>query len=428
MIFAKAIYLWGLLGLLLPIAIHMWSRKKVKTIKVGSTKLLEASKPKQTSSIALNELWLLLLRLLTVLLLVLILAEPKITTKKKSTAISYLVESSLLNDERMRSILDTIPQEAVRILKKGFPLWNESDNQITSETPLYWQLAQNLHRIPADSIVVFSKGLIHGLKGRRPKIKANTRWIVVPPDIKNTQVVDVVNKDSFYEILSVSSDNTRLSFKKDSVALNSDIIEFSPEKDSLRVSTSSSKKWATIQKNTPLQIGILKNDSLKNQVQFFRAAYSAISKFLNRPIVFNETNDLNAIENFDTFIAFDNTFKQDAETKIILYKPDRFADELITKGSTKNLYHLTRLLNSENIVNEHLPESLIGILKLHEEKENVLSSTDTRTIDEKLIQPLKSNAITIKNTASIIQLAPWLWWFLIVVVLLERALSKYRKQ
>ena len=49
--FLNATYLWGLLGILLPLAIHLWSRKKVVTIKVGSIKLLQASEPKQNSNI-----------------------------------------------------------------------------------------------------------------------------------------------------------------------------------------------------------------------------------------------------------------------------------------------------------------------------------------------------------------------------------------
>ena len=61
MVFLNPLFLWTLLGLSIPIAIHFWSKKKVKTIKIGSTQLLKQLNPKQTSSIRLNQWFLLLL-------------------------------------------------------------------------------------------------------------------------------------------------------------------------------------------------------------------------------------------------------------------------------------------------------------------------------------------------------------------------------
>ena len=43
MSFAHPLYLWTLLGLLVPIAIHLWSKKEAKTIKIGSVQLLSES-------------------------------------------------------------------------------------------------------------------------------------------------------------------------------------------------------------------------------------------------------------------------------------------------------------------------------------------------------------------------------------------------
>ena len=59
MTFLNPTYLWGLLGLAVPLAIHLWSKMEGKTIKIGSIQLLTEANPKQASSIHLNELFLL---------------------------------------------------------------------------------------------------------------------------------------------------------------------------------------------------------------------------------------------------------------------------------------------------------------------------------------------------------------------------------
>ncbi len=428
MVFANAIYLWGLLGLLIPIAIHLWSRKKVKTIKVGSTKLLEASEPKQTNSIKLNELWLLLLRLLTILLLVFILSEPSITTKEKNTTINYLVESSLVNDKRMSSILDTIPKESVRILEKGFPKWNDYDFSELSETPSYWQLAQEMQFILSDSIIVFSRGFSKGLKGKRPRIAANTRWIVVESNEVSQKLVEAMEKDSYAEMLSISSSENLLSFEKDSIVMDSDVLEFNPEKDSIRLSTSESKDWIALKKDIPIKIGILENDTLSDQVQFIKAAYRGMSRFLDRPLRIEVLAGEDSIEDFDTLISFDDKLTINMETNVIIYQPNKFASQLITEGPTKNVFYLTKLLDSENIVNEHLPERLLDILQLRTGFESTISTSDVRTVAENELQPLKSKAKPIKNIAGLVQMASWLWLALLLVIILERIVSKLRKQ
>ncbi|HSJ11124.1 MAG TPA: BatA domain-containing protein, partial [Gillisia sp.] len=117
MIFLNPAYLWALLGLAVPVAIHLWSRKEGRTIKIGSIELLREKDPKRSSSISPNEFWLLLLRKLAITLLVFILAEPRLTAKTENSPITYLVEPALLSQEDISAILDTLDPEAVRLLQ-----------------------------------------------------------------------------------------------------------------------------------------------------------------------------------------------------------------------------------------------------------------------------------------------------------------------
>ena len=430
MVFTNATYLWGLLGLLLPLAIHLWSRKKLKTIKVGSIKLLQASEPKQTSSIRINELWLLFLRLLTVLLLVLILAEPRITSVKENLTIQYLIEPSLLNDERLSSILDSIPKEAVRILETRFPKWDDYDVVKPSKALNYWQLAQQMKSLPADSIVVFSKGLVKGIKGARPIIQANTRWIVIEPELGTEKAIAVRQKDASVEVLSISNDERTLSFKKKRITSASDLVEINLKGDSIRLKAHGSEDWMLLKKNNPIRICIVNTDSLLEQISYFKAAYRGISKFLDRPLEIDSFENLDSIklDDYHTIISFENTELIHAKVNQLRYQPNEFANQLIENGPAKNIFHLTELLNSENIIKEYLPVKLWSLLDLNADLEYVINANDRRVVSEKELQPLTYDGERLKSTIATVQLTPWLWLFFILVILVERILAKLRKQ
>ncbi len=402
----------------------------MKTIKVGSTKLLEASEPKQTSSIKLNELWLLFLRLLMLLALVFLLAEPSIARTEKNVALNYVIEASLLNDERMRAILDTVPKESVRILKNGFPKWGDYEFNAANQQLSYWHLAQQMGAIPADSIVIFSEGSLTRLKGARPEIKANTRWIVLEVDSAKQRLIDATHKESYAEVLAVSSDAKLLSFKKDTIAFDSDLITVNRNKDSIRISSNNAKDWLALKKNRPLQIGILAHDTLYRQVQFLKAAYRGISHFLNRPVeieILKHPDDVDDFD-FDTLVSFGNELPEAWETTLLLYRPDAFSNQLIAEGPTNTIFHLTRLLDIENIVDEHLPQKLLKLLPLRTELSDVIHSNDLRIVAEAELQPMKSEEEGLKNRASLVELTHWLWLFFVAVVVGERVLSKRRKQ
>ena len=165
-------YLWGLLALAIPIIIHLWSRKKVRTIKVGSIQFIAPTKSKESNSIQLNEWWLLLLRCLIISILVVILAEPYNTTTPDKEEVAYLFEPSLLSTADGLARFEQIPLEGRRLLQEDFPLWETGDVITNKEVvPNYWQLAREMEELAADSIVVFTHAFAKAVKGKRPTVK-----------------------------------------------------------------------------------------------------------------------------------------------------------------------------------------------------------------------------------------------------------------
>ena len=74
----QPLYLWGLLGLLIPVAIHLLHKRSQRVLLVGSLQAFRGGTPVQARKLKPNELLLLLLRCLLLALFVLLLAQPYI--------------------------------------------------------------------------------------------------------------------------------------------------------------------------------------------------------------------------------------------------------------------------------------------------------------------------------------------------------------
>ncbi|MBK6267419.1 BatA domain-containing protein [Marivirga sp. S37H4] len=69
------IWLWGLMALLIPLLIHLWSKQKTRVLPFGSIRFLKESSNNRSRSIQLTSVLLMLLRMLIITLLVLLLAK-----------------------------------------------------------------------------------------------------------------------------------------------------------------------------------------------------------------------------------------------------------------------------------------------------------------------------------------------------------------
>src|SRR5690606_3513415 len=211
MVFLNPMYLWALTGLAVPLAIHLWSRKEGKTIKVGSIQFLKESDPKQASSVKLNEIWLLILRMLVITILVLIIARPVLKSEDSRTALTYLIDPSLLQKHEMTRVFDTIDKNAeLRLLAEDFPEYSKGEIVYDPVIPDYWKLSSEMENINSDSIVVFTPGYVAGFKGIRPQTNSNINWIRIIPDESVDTAIAALRKGDEVEIISISGDHSRL--------------------------------------------------------------------------------------------------------------------------------------------------------------------------------------------------------------------------
>jgi hypothetical protein len=428
MYFLNPTYLWAFLGLAVPIAIHLWSKREGKTIKIGSVQLLKKADTKQSSSIKLNELWLLLLRLALVSVLVLILSNLHIRKKIENDTLTYIVEPSLLQNKEIKSILDTVRTNGpVRLLKKGFPeMDSDATNELAFNTPNYWQLAKEMEAIASDSIIVFTNAYQAGFKGIRPEVSKHIDWIPISIDKTQKQLLAANQLDEQLELLVMNSSEQQVSFDKKLLQLTSDEVKLNTTQDSIFYL----EHWTAIHTKKKQQVLLFYDTDLSTESYYLEAGFNVLAKYLNREIKVVKTTQKDNIDDleFDIVIWLSKKPIIKSAGKVVLFKPTEFAHHLIQESLVKNTYHLTKHLDAENVEQGYLPEQLIQLLDINPEIKKKINQYDMRVLAKEAMIPRYSNHTLDQPRNNSLNISQWLWGLFILLLVCERIVSKFRYQ
>ena len=358
--FLQPSYFWGLFALAIPITIHLWSRKKVLTIKVGSILFIPETKSKQSNSIQLNEWLLLALRCLIISMLVTILAEPQLTKKMTQQEVAYVFEPSLLAHQDGINRFTHISLEGRRLLQTGFPEWHPDDAIVSYDTSSnYWQLAQEIDQIPADSIVVFTNAFAKALKGKRPTLSTKINWITVDDQTAVTEAVFArVVKDSL-EVFSAQSDKSTLQI--DRKRLGNNQVAFNLAGDSVSIDTEKGKQQVPILLMKPLHMLIVYDDDYQVERSYFEAAFRAIQNHTDQEITVDVRKYKKGIsvKEVDRLIWLTNFEMVTTEMPTLAIGLDDLADRLITPSSMQSVHFLTQKLTPEVLEKEQFIRSVL---------------------------------------------------------------------
>ncbi|WP_318312814.1 BatA domain-containing protein [Flagellimonas crocea] len=423
MVFANPSYLWALLGLLVPLAIHLWSKKEAKTIKIGSIQLLDETNSRQSSSIQLNEWLLLLLRMLMVALIVLLMAGPQWRTKGDRKQVTYLVETSLAIDASISKILDSLQENSpVFLLANGFPAWEaDGDYQMHKEQPNYWQLVQKMDSLRSDSIVVFTKALQKGFRSMRPNTQKKIHWVVTDTEgIQDQPLMAFKGKDGI-ELVTVSSSGKTTKTNKNVWDDGFEVIN-----DSLRL-LSDEPKIVPLKKLDTLHVNMFVEAEFEREGNYIEASFKALSTFLKREILIHKHGD-SMSNQADLNVVLGNTDNNQLEGKQLVYQENPLSEELIEAGPEKNLFYLTSRLNPKNTMEQRLPEQLLQLLELDSDVRNLVASSDIRQMDEGQLRPNYVEPKRKRERATLLDISLWIFGILAVLMIVERLLSNYKKQ
>ncbi|SHJ37791.1 N-terminal double-transmembrane domain-containing protein [Hymenobacter daecheongensis DSM 21074] len=222
--------LLALLGVAVPVAIHLWNRRPGRVVAVGSIRWLLAGANRRMRSLKLEQLALLLLRVAVVVLLALAVAEPAWQRPGRAPAGQILLSADVLTSGSLAVIRPTIDSLrrrgfALRRLAAGFPrlsdtLWQQLNQPSPDSTALpaisadrtasFWpRVAQATDSFPNQLIQVYTSAALRHFQGIRPALPARVAWQTVPlPPTKTTwlQAASLSGPDSLRLLVSRSSE------------------------------------------------------------------------------------------------------------------------------------------------------------------------------------------------------------------------------
>lgn len=172
----QPLWLWGLLALAVPVAIHLLSRKEGRVVPVGSLRHLRETTSQQFRGIRLNEYVLLALRLLLITLFVLLLSG--LFWKNTERQLWVVVDRSIIFDPRAMALADSLVEKGYewRWLEAGFPKESKESGISLRNN---WQLIEKLHAQHLQHAVVLSSGWIKEFKGEYAQVGSNIDWQVI---------------------------------------------------------------------------------------------------------------------------------------------------------------------------------------------------------------------------------------------------------
>jgi hypothetical protein len=166
--FATPAALLALAAVAIPIALHLWSRRTGRAVRVGSIALFAAAVPPAARRPQVDDPWLLLVRCAVITLLALALAGPyRRSDVPPAGPLWALVAPDIVADARSAPLLDSLRSAGaeIRPLAAGATIWSllrEADYTAP----------------PGTRFVVVAPN--RGAMGERPALRAETSWRVPP--------------------------------------------------------------------------------------------------------------------------------------------------------------------------------------------------------------------------------------------------------
>lgn len=184
--FAAPVWLAALGALAVPLAIHLWSHRARRPIRVGSIRLLSGIPPAARRAVRLRDPWLLALRLALLAALALSLADPYWARRGPRARTWALLSTEALAD---RTLIDSLRGAGaeLRLLEDGSRQmadgrddgrWQMADGRMRN----YWSLLAEADRLapPGTRFLVAAPLVIDRFRGTRPAISAPVTWREVP--------------------------------------------------------------------------------------------------------------------------------------------------------------------------------------------------------------------------------------------------------
>jgi hypothetical protein len=190
---------WPLLGLLVPLAIHLWNRRPGREVAVGSLRWLTAGANRRLRNLRLEQLWLLLLRAALLVVLAGAVAGPAWRQRLPAGRGQVLISPELAGKGVLAAVrlrLDSLRRRGytVRWLRQGWPLvraaaWRAdslgeptpvSDSTV-SDAAFYWpRIQQAADTFAGQPLYVLTSARLAAMQGTHRPLPPGVTWQTLP--------------------------------------------------------------------------------------------------------------------------------------------------------------------------------------------------------------------------------------------------------
>lgn len=199
--------LLALLGLLVPLAIHLWNRRPGQEVAVGSLRWLAAGANRRLRNLRLEQVLLLLLRATLLAVLAVAVAGPAWRQALPPGRGQVLVSPALAGTGTLAAVrpaIDSLRRRGyqLRWLGQGLPLvsataWRAdslgqrpdsllADNQAAS-SDFYWErIRQAADTFAGQPLYVLTPATLRGAAGTHPALPLNLTWQTIPVPTEST--------------------------------------------------------------------------------------------------------------------------------------------------------------------------------------------------------------------------------------------------
>jgi len=388
----QSTWLWGLLALALPIAIHLLSRKEGRVVPVGSLRHLRETTSQQFRGIKLNELLLLAVRSLLIILFVLLLAG--LFWKNADRQLWVVVDRDLLQNKRAMALADSLTDKGYewRWLESDFPK-KDRNEETTSKNN--WQLIDQLRTQHLQHAAVLSTGLLIEFIGEAQPLGPHIDWHVFELAERKTTIYAVEKSGNKFQRTLYSSAN-RTHFITDTLSVFPD----------------------SLQSANPIRVSLVADKNFEQDARIVTAALKSIAAQL--PVSIELQSALQP--NTDWLIWLSVEEKPQTPAKVISIDLTQ-SNQLLQQHSV-NQWQLTQRLTVDAALQNDFTIQLAKFITTHVVADEKISTLDNRTLPEAFFKKAEVKTAAIVNAEFNV---PLLILFLLTLAA-ERLLAFVRKQ
>ncbi len=409
MSFANPAFLWSLLGLSVPIAIHFLSRKEGLIIKLGSLRHVHETSTQQFKGIRLNEILLLILRSLIILCVSLMLSGLQFSSEGDKKWI--VAEAGVEKNPAIKKMMDSlITQGYERHALSSFSGRNGHSNaslRLSMRNINYYSTIELLQKENLSEAVVFAFNRLEQFQGKRIPVPANIKWIGVDPEPKEYVLKAVQQKDSVWLRIG----NT-----------NATVTAFTNQK------TKSVNDSIPVESAKQIAILIVHDQYQQQERSILKASLKAIDEITpdNFLLVEKLETDFAASDSAAWCFWISQKKHRSDNSKTILLEPEN-TSQLIEQREPM-LWRITKSIDEETALREGLTVALASLLTQDVAHLEVARANDQRMALEKELWSASDDerASAIANTDS--STAPYILMILMLLIIIERFVAYHHNQ